>query len=116
MPIPRLKPYKGPAILSYGFRPFFLLGALYSGLSMLLWLPAFYGVLQLSTVFAPVDWHIHELYFGFLPAIITGFLFTARSKLDRTHAHTRYAAPGPCDVMACWPHGYIFFCFSSIGN
>ncbi len=77
MPIPRLRQYEGPAILSYGFRPFFLLGALYSGLSVLLWLPAFYGELELATAFAPVDWHIHELYFGFLPATITGFLFTA---------------------------------------
>lgn len=77
MPLPRLLVYSGPAILSYGFRPFFLLGALYSGLSVLLWLPAFYGELELVTLFAPVDWHIHELYFGFLPAIITGFLFTA---------------------------------------
>lgn len=77
MSIPRLARYQGPAILSYGFRPFFLLGALYSGLSIILWLPQFYGELELSTLFAPVDWHIHELYFGFLTAIITGFLFTA---------------------------------------
>ncbi|MBC7281632.1 NnrS family protein [Hoeflea sp.] len=77
MAIPRTRPYSGPAILSYGFRPFFLLGALYSGLSILLWLPQFYGELALSTLFVPVDWHVHELYFGFLPAIVTGFLFTA---------------------------------------
>ena len=77
MAIPRTQPYTGPAILSYGFRPFFLLGTLYTGLSMLLWLPQFYGELSLSTVFAPTDWHVHELYFGFLPAVVTGFLFTA---------------------------------------
>lgn len=77
MAIPRTQPYTGPALLSYGFRPFFLLGSLYSGLSMLLWLPQFYGELSLSTLFAPTDWHVHELYFGFLPAVVTGFLFTA---------------------------------------
>lgn len=77
MAIPRTRPYTGPAILSYGFRPFFLLGAIYTGLSILLWLPQFYGELALSTEFAPVDWHVHELYFGYLPAIVTGFLFTA---------------------------------------
>ena len=77
MPIPRLRHYQGPAILSYGFRPFFLLGALFAALSILLWLPAFYGELELTITFSLVDWHIHELYFGFLPAIITGFLFTA---------------------------------------
>ena len=27
-PIPRLRAHEGPAILSYGFRPFFLLGSL----------------------------------------------------------------------------------------
>lgn len=77
MAIPRTRKYTGPAILSYGFRPFFLFGALYSGLSILLWLPQSYGELALATLFAPVDWHVHELYFGFLPAIVTGFLFTA---------------------------------------
>ncbi|MCB1419637.1 MAG: NnrS family protein, partial [Notoacmeibacter sp.] len=75
MAISRTRPYAGPAILSYGFRPFFLFGALYTGLSILLWLPQFYGELALATLFAPVDWHVHELYFGFLPAIVTGFLF-----------------------------------------
>ena len=30
-PIPRLQPYAGPALFSYGFRPFFLFGALYAG-------------------------------------------------------------------------------------
>ncbi len=69
--------YQGLAFLSGGFRPFFLFGSLFSGLSVLLWLPQFYDVLELASRFAPVDWHVHELYFGFLPAIITGFLFTA---------------------------------------
>ena len=53
------------------------LGAVYSGLSVILWMPRFYGDLELSSRLIPVDWHIHELYFGFLPAIVTGFLFTA---------------------------------------
>lgn len=77
MAIPRLKTYSGPAILSYGFRPFFLFGALWSALSILLWLPQLNGWLALATAFAPVDWHVHEMLFGFLPAIVTGFLFTA---------------------------------------
>jgi uncharacterized protein involved in response to NO len=77
MPISRLHKYRGPALWSYGFRPFFLFGSLYSGLSVLLWLPQFYGELELSTQFAPVDWHIHEMLFGYLAAVIAGFLFTA---------------------------------------
>lgn len=77
MPVPRLKTYAGPAILSYGFRPFFFLGGLYAGLAILLWLPMVFGQLRLLTAFDPVDWHIHEMLLGFLPAVVTGFLLTA---------------------------------------
>lgn len=76
-PIPRLREYAGPALLSYGFRPFFLFGSLYAGLAILAWLPMFYGQLELATAFAPRDWHIHEMLYGYLPAVITGFLLTA---------------------------------------
>ncbi len=76
-PIPRLRDYCGPALLSYGFRPFFLFGSLYAGLAVLAWLPMFYGELELSTAFAPRDWHIHEMLYGYLSAVITGFLLTA---------------------------------------
>ena len=75
--IPRLKEHSGSVLLSYGFRPFFLLASIYAALSIALWLPQFYGLLELSSAFAPVDWHIHELFFGFAAAVITGFLFTA---------------------------------------
>lgn len=77
MAIPRLRRYSGPAFLSYGFRPFFFLGALYAALSILLWLPIYAGELEAHSLFAPVDWHIHEMLFGYLPAIVTGFLLTA---------------------------------------
>jgi len=76
-PIPRLRPYEGPALFSYGFRPFFLFGSLYAGLAILAWLPLFYGELQVSTAFVPRDWHIHEMLYGYLSAVITGFLLTA---------------------------------------
>jgi uncharacterized protein involved in response to NO len=76
-PIPRLRAYSGPAILSYGFRPFFLLGALYAGLAILLWLPAFLGLIRVPTAMAPRDWHVHEMLYGYLPAVATGFLLTA---------------------------------------
>jgi uncharacterized protein involved in response to NO len=76
-PIPRLRDYDGPALFSYGFRPFFLFGSLYAGLAVLAWLPMFTGELELSTLFAPRDWHIHEMLYGFLPAVVTGFLLTA---------------------------------------
>lgn len=77
MAIPRLRSFTGPAVLSYGFRPFFLLGALFAGGSVLFWLPVYTGNAEPLTAFAPVDWHIHEMLFGYLPAIVTGFLLTA---------------------------------------
>ena len=77
MAVPRTRPGNCPAILSYGFRPFFLLGAFYAGGAILLWLPLFYGRLATFSAFAPVDWHVHEMLFGYLAAIVTGFLLTA---------------------------------------
>jgi uncharacterized protein involved in response to NO len=75
--MPRQDVYQGPAILSYGFRPFFLASALYAALAVLLWLPMFFGELGTWSAFAPRDWHIHEMLYGYLPAVLTGFLFTA---------------------------------------
>ena len=76
-PIPRLKPYQGPALFSYGFRPFFFFGACYAALAIAVWLPVFEGEIAFSTLFTPRDWHIHEMLFGYVPAIVTGFLLTA---------------------------------------
>jgi len=75
--IPRLRAYSGPALLSYGFRPFFFFGALYAGLGILMWMPLYFGEIELATSFSPRDWHAHEMIYGYLPAIITGFLLTA---------------------------------------
>ena len=75
--IPRLRDYRGPVLLSYGFRPFFLLGSIWAGLEVLAWLPMFYGELSVASAFSPRDWHVHELLFGYVPAIVAGFLLTA---------------------------------------
>jgi uncharacterized protein involved in response to NO len=69
--------YDGWPLFSYGFRPFFLLGSVYAGLAILVWLPVFMGELSLVSAFIQRDWHVHEMLYGFLPAVITGFLFTA---------------------------------------
>ena len=39
----RIRTYRGPAILSYGFRPFFLLGAIWAALVVVIWLPLLAG-------------------------------------------------------------------------
>ena len=75
--VPTRQTYDGPALFANGFRPFFLLGSIYAGLAILVWLPVFYGEITLTSAFAPRDWHVHEMLYGYLPAVITGFLFTA---------------------------------------
>src|SRR5476651_1527867 len=75
--VPRFRAHKGWPLFANGFRPFFLFGSIYAGLAVLVWLPVFYGELTLVSAFAPRDWHVHEMLYGYLPAVITGFLFTA---------------------------------------
>ena len=73
----KLRAYQGPALFSHGFRPFFLFGAVYAGTMVPLWLAAFAGDVSLPTAFAPRDWHVHEMLFGYVAAVIAGFLLTA---------------------------------------
>jgi uncharacterized protein involved in response to NO len=72
----RLK-YTGPALFSYGFRPFFLAGAAWSAACVVLWAPQFIGEWSLRTAYAPLDWHTHEMLYGYVAAVIAGFLLTA---------------------------------------
>jgi uncharacterized protein involved in response to NO len=73
----RRRDYSGPAFLSYGFRPFFLGGALWAALAVLLWLPLYFGEFLLPTALRPLDWHVHEMIYGYVAAVIAGFLLTA---------------------------------------
>jgi uncharacterized protein involved in response to NO len=73
----RRRNYAGPAFFSYGFRPFFFCGALWAAVAVLLWLPLYLGVVALPLRWAPLDWHIHEMIFGYAGAVIAGFLLTA---------------------------------------
>jgi len=66
-----------PPILQYGFRPFFLLAALHAGLSIPIWMWLFSGGAPLAGPFQSVDWHAHEMLFGYLSAVIAGFILTA---------------------------------------
>ena len=69
--------YQGPPLFSYGFRPFFLGAALFSGIAVPAWILILAGESDVAFHYAPRDWHVHEMVFGFLPAVITGFLLTA---------------------------------------
>ncbi|MEO6603020.1 MAG: NnrS family protein, partial [Polyangiaceae bacterium] len=65
------------ALFEKGFRPFFLLGALFATCAVPLWLVALRGGISPGGAFGPMQWHAHEMLFGFSTAIIAGFLLTA---------------------------------------
>jgi uncharacterized protein involved in response to NO len=73
----RRRDYEGPALFAYGFRPFFLAAGLWAAFGILLWLPQYLGLLTLPTAFGPLDWHNHEMLYGYVAAAVAGFLLTA---------------------------------------
>lgn len=72
----RAAPQDGFALFRLGFRPFYLLAALYAALAIPIWLHALRGGAWHGAV-APLAWHQHEMVFGFALAVIAGFLLTA---------------------------------------
>ena len=75
--IPRGLKADGAALWSYGFRPFFLGGAIWAVLTMILWIATLALGLPLGGDFGAPLWHAHEMIFGFAPAVLAGFLLTA---------------------------------------
>lgn len=73
----RIRDWTGPAILSNGFRPFFLMAGLWAALAMTLWVAILAGWLSLPAAFDPISWHAHEFLWGYLAAVMAGFLLTA---------------------------------------
>jgi uncharacterized protein involved in response to NO len=69
--------WDGPAVFSFGFRPFFLGGAVWAALAMLMWIGLLTGRITVPTAFDPISWHAHEFLFGYLGAVIAGFMMTA---------------------------------------
>ncbi|MFP3245541.1 MAG: NnrS family protein, partial [Paraburkholderia sp.] len=71
--------HTGGALWALGFRPFYLAGAGFGVVAMLLWLGtlAGYSMAGHSSQVIGILWHVHEMIFGFAAAIIVGFLLTA---------------------------------------
>ncbi len=76
-PVTERPDYQGPAFFSYGFRPFFLGAALFAGVAIPVWILIVAGVGDSVSLSASRNWHVHEMVFGFLPAVVTGFILTA---------------------------------------
>lgn len=68
----------GPAFLSYGFRPFFLVAGAFAPLAMLVWIGALtFGWDVGGVTYGSLAWHAHEMLFGYTVAALAGFMLTA---------------------------------------
>lgn len=65
------------ALFSIGFRPFYLLAALFAALAVPLWALALAGFDVDGRYLSGAAWHAHEMVFGFAAAVLAGFLLTA---------------------------------------
>ena len=76
-PVPRGIATGGLPIFSYGFRPFFLFAALFAALAMTFWIAALTLGLNIGGVYGALNWHAHEMLFGYASAALAGFMLTA---------------------------------------
>lgn len=65
------------ALFSYAFRPFFILAGVYAIAIILAWIGFLFGGWPLPLGWSPLQWHSHEMIYGFVSAPIAGFLLTA---------------------------------------
>ncbi|CAB1369340.1 NnrS family protein [Denitratisoma oestradiolicum] len=88
------------SLWTLGFRPFFIL-AMLSGLALpLIWALMFTGRMAPPVAnFSMVQWHAHEMFFGFGWALLGGFLLTA----SRSWLSVRgYHGPALAFLAAAW--------------
>lgn len=68
----------GLPVLRLGFRLFFLAAGIFAVLSMIIWLLNYSFAVEFNFAgLPPVIWHAHEMLFGYVMAVIAGFLLTA---------------------------------------
>lgn len=76
-PVPRGIARSGPPLLSYGFRPFFLGAGLFAIVSMAAWIAALAGGWEIGGDYGALNWHAHEMLFGYSSAALAGYMLTA---------------------------------------
>ena len=99
------------ALAAKGFRPFFLLAAVFAALILPVWLLTLAGVLGTTRYVDAMSWHAHEMVFGFAMAVLAGFLLTAVG--NWTGKETLVGAPL---IAACalWAAGRVAMAASNL--
>jgi len=104
-----MRAWRGPALLTFGFRPFFFGAGVWAVLIMVFWVLILSGLLTLRTAFDPVSWHAHEFLFGYLSPVVAGFLLTAVPNWTGRLPIVGWSLGG---LFALWVLGRIAVCFS----
>lgn len=99
------------AIADKGFRPFFLLAALFALAIVPLWLLILDGSVRATSYLDGVSWHAHEMIFGFVVAVVAGFLLTAVG--NWTKRETAVGAP-LLALAALWVVGRLAMGLSAV--
>ena len=98
-----------PPFLRGGFRPFFFGGSVWAIVALLLWLAAFNGATALPSAMDPLAWHRHEMLFGFVGAVVGGFLLTA---IPNWTGRLPIAGPPLAALFGLWLLGRLALLFS----
>ncbi|NNE41016.1 MAG: NnrS family protein [Marinicaulis sp.] len=73
----QLRAFQGLAFFSFGFRPFFLCGSVVATILPIVTGLSLVGLNPFSHPVGAIGWHAHEMLFGYLAAVIAGFVLTA---------------------------------------
>lgn len=94
------------ALLELGFRPFYLLAAVWAVLAILFWLAELHGQRWRGDSPPGIFWHGHEMIFGFAVATVTGFSLTVvRNWTQRQTARGGWLAA----LVLLWLAGRVVF-------
>jgi uncharacterized protein involved in response to NO len=96
-------------LLAKAFRPFFLLAAIYAVVMVPLWLAVIGGNLPPNAYLQPSAWHAHEMIWGFVIAVVAGFLLTAVG--NWTQRETATGAP-LAGLVLLWLAGRLAMLFA----
>lgn len=72
-----LRDYRGPALFSFGFRPFFLFASIWAAAAVPLWIITLFAGGDRLAAQVTREWHVHEMLFGYTGAVIVGYMTVA---------------------------------------
>ncbi len=92
------------ALFDLGFRPFFWCASVSAVLYMVLWLIIFSRGITLNLPYPAIAWHQHEMIFGYIAAVIAGFLITSVQNWTQQSLPTGFSLAA---LVSLWLAGRI---------